>query len=109
MAKITRAQRRGLESALASVNRAIAYVEDPRVAVCRAGEINAAVPLTGDGSPGHEYRAGAPYRSQEYTGRDDSTRSIDWIKTLTPTDKGIGSNLVAIYTARDTLQALLTA
>jgi hypothetical protein len=108
MAKLTKAQRRCIQSAIDSLDRALTFIERDRTAICITGEINSAVAHTGDGSPGHEYRAAAPYRTQDYTGRDDSAWSIDWVRTLTPIDKGIGSDLVSFYTARSTLQALLS-
>lgn len=109
MAKLTKAQRRDIEDALASVNRAIQFIESDRIAVCSVSDINAAVPHAGTGEPGHSYRAAAPYKSQAYKGRDDSEWTIDFIRELTPMSKGVGSNLVAVYTARQTLSRMLEA
>lgn len=94
MAKLTKAQRQAIESVLASVNRAIAFIENDRIAICTAREINAAVEHYGTGESGHTYRAASPYRSQDYKGRDDSEWSIDWIRELTPIAKGTGSDLI---------------
>lgn len=109
MAKLTKAQRRDIEAALRSVNRAIEYIEQDRVAICIAATTNSAVDHTGDGSPGHEFRAGRPFERKHYKGREGMEWSIDRVRTLTPVNKGIGSDLVAVYTARDTLTAFLNA
>jgi hypothetical protein len=102
MAKLTIAQKRTLSSALQSLDRAIAFIESNRVAICVATEVNAA---TAQGP--NEYRAKEPHRSQDYVGRDDSKWTIDWVNQLSPIDKGIGSDLVSIYTARSTLRNFL--
>ena len=109
MAKLTKAQRNQIRSALASIDRLIAFIESDKIAICRTGAINADVPNRGDGSPekGGEYRAAEPFETKQYKGRDDSEWSIDWVRTLSPISKGIGSDLVAAYTARQTLSAIL--
>ena len=102
MAKLTKLQRRTIENAVHSINRTIRMIESNAYAVCLTGEINSEVAQTGD-----EYRAAKPHRAQEYTGRDGSSWSINWIRQLQPIDKGIGSDLVGMYTARQTLETML--
>ena len=104
MAKFTKAQKRQMQSALDSMDRAIAFIEQDRIAVCVKGRVNAEV----HHGPA-EYRAAAPSERQQYEGVEGRKWSIDWIETLQPIDKGIGSDLVSLYTARRTLAAILDA
>ncbi len=104
MAKLTKLQRRQIENALASVDRAISFIEQERIAICSVREENI---RTAQGL--NEYRAPVSHRSQRYEGRDNSVWSIDYVKTLSPIDKGIGSDLVSIYTAKRTLEDILVS
>lgn len=78
-------------------------LENERYQVCLAGEINADVQQTSG-----EFREAVPYRSQDYTGRDDETWTIEYVRTLQIIDKTFGSDLVGIYTAKQTLETLLS-
>lgn len=111
MAKLTKVQRREIEGALRSVHAVIQFIESDHIAVCRAGRINAKVHHHGNGNPGsgHDYRAAQPFETVNYKGRDDAEWSIDYIRTLSPIDKGIGSDLVRLYTAQSTLAGFLEA
>lgn len=102
MAKLTKAQRQAIQSALNATNALIAYIERKDIAFCNVTEINAKVPQ----GP-NEYRALEPHRSQHYTGRDNYEWDIDYINQLTPMDKGIGSPLVQRYDIKKTLERLL--
>lgn len=107
MAKLTRAQRQSAQTALSCLNRAWAFLAADGTAVCRTGEINGAVPYTGKGDPGTEFRAAESYRTQDYEGRDGSAWTIHWHRTLTPINKNMGSDLVALHDARRALRDLL--
>lgn len=106
-AKLTKALRREIDDALQSLNRAIAFIESDRIAICSKTDMNAAVSHTGTGEPGQSYRAAAPYMTKAYKGREDAEWTIDYIRELTPMSKGVGSDLVSIYTARQTLSRVL--
>ena len=102
MAKLTKAQRQQIETALNATNALIAYIERGDVAFCRVTELNQKVqqgPM--------EYRALSSHRTQHYTGHDGLEWDIDYIKELTPMDKGIGSPLVQRYDIKRTLERLL--
>lgn len=102
MAKLTKAQRAQIATALNAVDDLIKFIEREEIAFCRVSEINEKVahgPLN--------YRARASHRSQHHTGRDGSEWDIDYIKELTPMDKGIGSPLVSRYTIKKSLERLL--
>jgi hypothetical protein len=102
MTKLTRAQRKELESALSCLERGLRFIESDTIALARTGKINAACSHT------TEYRASpATIQRQDYTGRDDDRWHIDWIPTLEPISKGIGSDLVALYDAKRTITRLL--
>jgi hypothetical protein len=107
MGKLTKAQRRDLESIAASLDRFFRWIESDSIALCRAGKINDAAAHYGDGSPGHEFRAASPFETKHHKGRDDSEWQISWIRTLSPISKGVGSDLMAAYTARSIVNRML--
>jgi hypothetical protein len=103
MGKLTRKQRAEIEGALAALNRLIRLIESDRIAFCNVGTINALVPQ------GIEFRNGRIIETKEYKGRDDKPYKIDFVQTLYPMDKGIGSDLVARYDVKRALERLLEA
>jgi hypothetical protein len=103
MAKLTKVQRRDIANALSAVERAIGFIERPQTEVCFKSRINSQVPQ------GSEFRNGNVIETKHYTGREGATWSIDFVTTLEPVSKGIGSDLVAIYDARHSLQRMLEA
>lgn len=103
MAKLTKAQRAQIMTALNAVDDLIKYIESESIAFCHVKEINTKV------SQGpNDYRARDSHRSQHYIGRDGAEWDIDYVKDLTPMDKGIGSSLVNRYTIKKALEGLLS-
>jgi hypothetical protein len=100
MAKLTKQQKMELQSALSSIDRLIRFIEDPRTAVCRIEEVNEATANTA-------YRPAKSHRSQHYVGRDNHEWDINWIYELTPINKEIGSDLIAIYSAKKSIERLM--
>lgn len=102
MAKLTKAQRQSIQTALNATNALIAYIEREDVAFCHARELNIDVrqgPL--------DYRARESHRSQHYVGRENYEWDIHYVKEMTPMDKGIGSPLVQRYSIKKSLERLL--
>lgn len=102
MAKLTKAQKREIETALISLNRLIAFIENPAIEICRSKSVN----IETDHGP-MDFRANAPHETKHFNGRDGVEWDITYIKELTPIDKGIGSDLVARYDVRQALVRLL--
>lgn len=102
MAKLTKAQRRQIEGALESITKALAFINSDRIELCRVSEINAQC-----AQGPNDYRACVLNRSQTYRGNDGESWSIDYVRELSPIDKGVGSDLVRLYTAQDLLRDLL--
>lgn len=102
MAKLTKSQRRSIEEALNATNILIAFLERQDVAICREWELNIKVEQGPD-----DYRAKNSHRSQHYVGRDNSEWDIDYVKELSPMDKGVGSPLVSRYDIKKNLERLL--
>lgn len=109
MTKLTRAQRSTIAGAIRDIEAALAFLAQERIALCYAGTINSAVPHHGDGGEGSTYRAARPFERKEYTGRDNSKWSIEFVRELTPVSKFHESDLVRIEAARRALAAMLTA
>lgn len=101
MAKLTRAQRADIEGAMTALNRLIRAIEAENVAFCHKGLINNKVQQNRD------FRNGIIVKSKDYKGRDGSEWTIDFVETLTPMDKGLGSDLVARYDVKKYLERLL--
>lgn len=102
MAKLTKAQRLQIETALNATNALIAYIESESIVFCHVKEINEKV-----AQGPNDYRARESHRSQHYEGRDGTEWDINYIKDLSPMDKGIGSPLVQRYTIKKSLERLL--
>jgi hypothetical protein len=102
MAKLTKTQRQSIQSALNATNALIAYIERDNIAFCNVKELNIKV----EQGP-NDYRARDSHRSQHYIGRDNYEWDIDYVKELTPMDKGIGSPLVQRYDIKRSLEQLL--
>lgn len=102
MAKLTKAQRLQIETALNACNTLIAYIESEHIAFCHVKELNENVPH----GP-NDYRARESHRSQHYVGRDNYEWDVNFIRELSPMDKGIGSPLVSRYTIKKSLERLL--
>lgn len=102
MAKLTKAQRNELQVALNAVNRLIAYIESPSIAFCNVKSINIKTPQ----GP-LDYRARDAHETKHYIGKDNYEWDVAFVKELTPMDKGIGSDLVARYTIKKTLERFL--
>lgn len=102
MAKLTKAQKAQIQTALHATNLLIGFIERGDIAFCSVKEINEQVaqgPL--------DYRARDSHRSQHYEGRDGTEWDINYIKEMTPMDKGAGSLLVQRYTIKQALEKLL--
>lgn len=95
MAKLTKKQKIELDRLVQTVERLERFIMSDRIAICVDAEINSKVPV----GP-MEYRNGRVTRSQEYTGTNDTKWTIDFERYLTPIDKGIGSDLVALYNVK---------
>lgn len=102
MAKLTKAQKNEIQVALNAVNRLIAFIEKPSVAFCNVKSVNI---KTAQSSL--DYRARDAHETKHYKGVDDREWDIDLVKELTPMDKGIGSDLVARYDIKKTLERFL--
>lgn len=102
MAKLTKKQKQKIEMALSALDRLINCIDSDQISFCRVEEINEKV-----AQGPNDFRARESHRSQHYIGRDNYEWDIDYIKQLQPMDKGIGSDLVARYTAKKILQDLL--
>lgn len=102
MAKLTKAQKLQIQTALDACNALIAYIESENIAFCHVKEINEQVKQ----GP-NDYRARESHRSQHYVGRDNHEWDINFIRDLSPMDKGIGSPLVQRYTIKKSLERLL--
>lgn len=101
MAKLTRSQRAAIASVLYHAKAAHSFIHGERIAVCRRDRINQLVRQSAD-----EFRAPGVTRV-DHVGRDDSKWSIDYVDTLTPISKGIGSPLVQLDTAIRGLESML--
>lgn len=102
MAKLTKAQKQEIEMAISAMERMLNFINRPEIAFCRVSEVNEKVahgPL--------DYRARDSHRTQHYVGRDNYEWDINYIKEMTPMDKGIGSDLVAGYTTKKILERFL--
>jgi len=106
MAKLTKVQRNTLSSTLADIDRALTFINSDQIALCAVSEINAQVPK----GP-KDFRSGEIVRSKDYEHRDPNEPgwTIDFVHELTPLSKGVGSDLVALYTAKQRLTTLLEA
>lgn len=102
MAKLTRKQRQHIEAALAAVNRLNAFIESERIVVCRLQSVNVE---TAHGP--NDFRARDIHETKRYIGRDGTEWDISYIKEMSPIDKGIGSDLVARYDIKKSLERLL--
>lgn len=102
MAKLTKAQKQQIQSALNATNALIAYIERDNIAFCHVKEINQDV-----AQGPNDFRAKDSHRSQHYIGRDNYEWDIHYVKEISPMDKGIGSPLIQRYDIKRTLERLL--
>lgn len=102
MAKLTKAQKLQIQSALSAVNDLIKFIEREDIAFCHVKEINEQV-----AQGPNDYRARESHRSQHYIGRDNYEWDINFVRDLSPMEKGIGSPLVSRYTIKKSLERLL--
>lgn len=101
MAKLTKAQKQELQSILNGLVAVRSYVLKPSTVIAHAGTINAKV------EQGSEFRAAKPFETKDYVGRDDSRWSIDFIRTLEPVEKEIGSPMASLAPSIAALQRFL--
>jgi len=102
MAKLTKRQQREIRDAINSLERLMDFINDSRIEVCRRGRINEDVP------PGpQDFRQCSVEESKDYTGADGAEWTINFVATLDPMEKGIGSDLVAMHTTHKILRNFL--
>lgn len=104
MAKLTKIQHSTLTATLGDIDRALRFINSNQIALCSISEINNKVPKRD-----RDFRAEHIVRSQNYEHRDPDQPgwTIDFVQELTPLSKDTGSDLVALYTAKDRIAKLL--
>lgn len=102
MAKLTKAQRAAIGSAIRSIQAAIDDIMRPSVAICHKSRVNVECVHTHE-----EYRKPASSAVREhFRGRDGTTWSIDYVETLEETAKH-SRHFVQAFDAVRTLNAFL--